>query len=421
MPSNCIYQNVEYRFRVNNGPMPGYLRVLGDNLIIVRDFNAASGLNLYKEEGWGLRVAHLQNGERMVLATNGGGKPMTLEEFRANDARQWFDIMEPTYSVRREPNQCMPGTSVKEYHPFLLESVRLRSPVSKKVNKDLVVGGVNDNKNFDQLELCIVSTTFGCDKFIPSNCIYQNVEYRFRVNSPVKGYLKVQDDAIEIVEDFNDASGLNLYREEGWGLRVAHIDDDGIRKVFSTNGAGNPITLVEQIKDDDKQWFEILESNNRRTEQDGCVPDTAATENQLFKLRSVDLNSYLAKRFFSKLVVSSSKIPRMELELCLALREEPCRVQSSPNCIYQGMPYRLRVESPIVGYLTVKNNRVEIVEKFYDADGFILSTDGGLKVEHIERDGSLRAFTINGPELRVALEEPETAAIKQSFTIDLLQ
>ncbi|KAF9919383.1 hypothetical protein BGZ65_012224, partial [Modicella reniformis] len=82
-----------------------------------------------------------------------------------------------------------------------------------------------------------------------------------------------------------------------------------------------------------------------------------ATEHQLFKLGSADLHSYLAKRYFSDLVVSSSK-----------------------------------------------------------------DTDDGLKVEHIERDGSRVAFTINGPgRLPVTLEKPEKAAIRQSFTIDLYQ
>ncbi|KAF9356322.1 hypothetical protein BGX26_005427 [Mortierella sp. AD094] len=154
-------------------------------------------------------------------------------------------------------NRCIPETSVKEYHPFNLKSSKLNSFVSKEMEDSLIVGGVNGNKNFQQLELCIVSSDFGCDANIPSNCIYENVEYRFRVNQPVKGYLKVVGDVVEIVEDFYEGSGLNLYKEEGWGLRIAHLRY-GERTVFATNGGGNPLTLEPARMNDARQWFQIL-------------------------------------------------------------------------------------------------------------------------------------------------------------------
>ncbi|KAF9950616.1 hypothetical protein BGZ65_006503, partial [Modicella reniformis] len=150
MPSNCIYENVEYRFRVE-GPITGYLSVTGNEVMIIPEFNYASGLNLYKEEGWGLRIAYLNYGTRLVFATNGGGNPLTLEEFRSNDARQWFQIMEPNYSVRKEPNQCIPETNIKEYHPFDLKSSDLNSMVSRMMDDYLLVGGINGNKNLEQL------------------------------------------------------------------------------------------------------------------------------------------------------------------------------------------------------------------------------------------------------------------------------
>ncbi|KAG0222208.1 hypothetical protein BGX31_009282 [Mortierella sp. GBA43] len=149
---------------------------------------------------------------------------------------------------------CVPGVTVREYHPFYLESVKLESLVSKKPEESLVVGGIRGNKEFQQLEVCAVSSDYGCDRNIPSNCIYPDVEYRFRVNSPVRGHLKINDNKeLEIVENYSDAPGLNLYRKEGWELRVAHRQEDGSRAVISTNGGGRAITLVEQVKNDARQ------------------------------------------------------------------------------------------------------------------------------------------------------------------------
>ncbi|KAG0204384.1 hypothetical protein BGX28_003636 [Mortierella sp. GBA30] len=267
MPSYCIYENVEYRFRVN-GPIKGYLKIIGNHVVIVDNFADASGLNLYKEEGWGLRVAHLHYGSRSVFATNGGGSAVTLETQRTGDARQWFRII-PSQEVNQEPlqapaapTQCVPETSIKEYHPFELKSSKLNSIISKKIQSNLIVGGVNGNKNYEQLEMCIVSSGYGCDKTIKSHCIYQNVEYRFRVNKPVKGYIKIVGDEMDIVQDFYDASPLNLYKEAGWGLRIAHTKSDGSRSVWATNGGGSPVTLEPVRSNDARQWFQIMESNS---------------------------------------------------------------------------------------------------------------------------------------------------------------
>lgn len=166
-----------------------------------------------------------------------------------------------------EPNECIPETSIKEYHPFQLKSSKLNSLVSKSVDGDLVVAGINGDKHLQQLELCIVSTDFGCDKYIPSNCIYQNVDYRFRVNRPIQGYLRVSESAVHIVGSFQNASPLNLYKEGGWGLRIAQRQHDGSRLVFSTDGGGKPITLVKPIKNDAQQWFQIIESARYRQQQ----------------------------------------------------------------------------------------------------------------------------------------------------------
>jgi len=162
--------------------------------------------------------------------------------------------------VAEELDRCVPGTTLKEYHPFYLESVDLESLVSKKTDSQVLVGGIRGNKNFERLELCIVSSTYECDPYIPSKCILDDKEYRFRVNGPLRGYLKVGEDDIEIVDNFDDASGLSLRREErGRGFRVVHTEEDGLHVVFTTHGGGHRITVEEPFKNDPRQWFEILE------------------------------------------------------------------------------------------------------------------------------------------------------------------
>ncbi|KAF9195671.1 hypothetical protein BGZ50_003841 [Haplosporangium sp. Z 11] len=160
-------------------------------------------------------------------------------------------------------NECIPETTIKEYHPFNLKSWKLNSLVSKEINDNVIVGGVNGDQNLQQLEMCIVSSDYGCNANIPSNCIYENVEYRIRVQEPVQGYLRIAGELIEIVEDFHDASGLNLYKEAGWGLRIARLNYDGSRSVFATNGGGNPLNMEPPRMNDSRQWFQIIEPQLR--------------------------------------------------------------------------------------------------------------------------------------------------------------
>ncbi|KAG0341486.1 hypothetical protein BG005_002936 [Podila minutissima] len=156
---------------------------------------------------------------------------------------------------------CIPETSIREYHPFLLNCSKLEAYVSKMRVDSITVGGMPRNKNFQELELCVVSSEYGCNAEIRSNCIYQHVDYRFRVHSPVRGYLRVVGNEVDIVKDFKDASNLNLYREVGWGLRIAHLKKDGSRVVFSATEEGEPIELEEVVSNAERQWFQLIESN----------------------------------------------------------------------------------------------------------------------------------------------------------------
>ncbi|KAG0010062.1 hypothetical protein BGZ82_003713 [Podila clonocystis] len=158
-----------------------------------------------------------------------------------------------------DPNECIPETNIKEYHPFLLKSYGLDILLSKHINSNLLVSGFpSRSKYFQELEFCIVSTDDECTTDIAANCIYEGVEYRFRVNNPIQGYLSIEDEQVRIVPDFKDASGLNLYRGADGGMHVAHRNPDGSRSVFETGTPGRAVVVTELELHNYKQWFQII-------------------------------------------------------------------------------------------------------------------------------------------------------------------
>ena len=141
--------------------------------------------------------------------------------------------------------------------------MNLRTIISKR-DDNILVGGMLGNSLFQELELCVVSTDAECNPPYDTNCIYENVEYRFRVNSPIKGYLRVVDNEVEIVPNFSQASGLNLHQISGWYLRVGHKDRTGLLQVFSAPRAGMPIVVEDAAFNRQSQYMEIKKSSYRK-------------------------------------------------------------------------------------------------------------------------------------------------------------
>lgn len=161
----------------------------------------------------------------------------------------------------RGDNQCLPG-GLKEYQTFNVMSYNLRSIISKELEGDIVVAGIPENKMFQELEFCIVSTDAECNPPYPTHCIYDNVEYRFRVNGPIKGYLRVVGNDVIIVPDFLDASGLNLQMISSTAaLRIGYKDYSGKTQVFSTPRAGYPIVVEEPVSNKISQWIVLQKTS----------------------------------------------------------------------------------------------------------------------------------------------------------------
>ncbi|KAF9333855.1 hypothetical protein BG006_003059 [Podila minutissima] len=176
-----------------------------------------------------------------------------------------FEGFDSDYRGGNLGNKCLPSGNVKEYETFQLKSWNLNSMVSKELDDNILVGGVSGNKNFQELELCVVSTEGECNPPYDTHCIYENVEYRFKVQGPQKGYLRVANNVVEIVPHFHDATGLNLQLiSSGAAVRVGYKDHFGHVQVFSAPRAGQPIVVEEAVANKVSQWMAPVKTTPRK-------------------------------------------------------------------------------------------------------------------------------------------------------------
>ncbi|KAF9375330.1 hypothetical protein CPC16_000784 [Podila verticillata] len=426
--SSCISGNTPYRFRMN-GPLQGYLHIEGPFLRIVKEFEAASSLEFQKNEPYGLRVVHVNGGGvSKALTVFQAGHPLVLD-YPKSGTRQLFELLPPNNIKRVNApvsNKCVPEVGIKEYQPFQLLSFSLDSFVSKQPNDDILVGGIYGNKNFQELEFCVVTTDDECTSEIDADCIYEDKEYFFRVTGPAQGYLRIQGDTIRIVENFEEASQLSLYRAAGWGLRITHEDYSGRRLVFSTTEPGEKIRL-EEPQPTSRQSFrlEALDAVNEKDVLGGiaCVPGTSIREYHPFMLKSSNLDSYVSKMRFDNILVGGIRGNKafQELVLCIVSGELGCNAKTKSNCIYENVEYKFRVNSPIQGYLRIVDNQIDIIEDFDIASSLTLTmyqeAGWGLRIAHVKKNGSRIVFSATEQGEPIELEAPVANAKRQWFQI----
>ncbi|KAG0336744.1 hypothetical protein BG000_006218 [Podila horticola] len=111
--------------------------------------------------------------------------------------------------------KCLPEitTTIRQNHLFQLKSY-WRNIVSLKYKDDLLVvyDGQNDDKSYLPLELCIVTSDQECTSEPEQEfgCVYEDVEYYIRVQSPVQGYFYGANSYLSITKDYQDASYFSL-------------------------------------------------------------------------------------------------------------------------------------------------------------------------------------------------------------------
>ncbi|KAG0268718.1 hypothetical protein BGZ95_002339 [Linnemannia exigua] len=162
------------------------------------------------------------------------------------------------FDAYRGDNECVVRGSILEYQTFEIKSWNLGSIVSRERNGDLVVAGISGSDVLEKLEFCVVSSEGECNPPFATHCIYENVEYRVRVNGPIKGYLRVIGGEVIIVPNFLEATGLNLQMiSDNAALRIGYKDMSGRTQVFSSPRAGNPIVVEEAVPNKVSQWVEL--------------------------------------------------------------------------------------------------------------------------------------------------------------------
>ncbi|KAF9359499.1 hypothetical protein BGX34_008323 [Mortierella sp. NVP85] len=153
-------------------------------------------------------------------------------------------------------SDCLPTTSVREYQPFKIQSVKLDRLLAKEFGSNLVLGSGSPEET---LSVCVVTGDGPCDRQPPPYCIRQNVNYRIRVEKPIRGYLMVQEeDLVVITHDIGQASDFQMYDDDE--LRIVYLNPKDEPLAITTNGQSAPVTLRKPEKDI-KQSFQLLPTN----------------------------------------------------------------------------------------------------------------------------------------------------------------
>ncbi|KAG0330278.1 hypothetical protein BG004_002135 [Podila humilis] len=268
--TNCINKNNDkYRFRVHQ-PLKGYLKVRGPLIVIVPQYEDATPMTVIAADDGGnlqndlVRVAVGEFQHRLVLETNVPGTPLDMTVEKSGDASQIFHLAKTSNQLENvavDLKECVPGIIVKEYEIFQLFSFATLTYVSKQRDSNTVYTGIYQDANYQQLDFCVVSTDGNCNPGVPTNCIYPDVEYRIKVDSPVKGYLAVlEDSSVHIVPDYKLASGFNLFQQHdsftGIAYHGATSDNNGF--AIAAMGKGKPVVMILIKGLEPRQWF-VLE------------------------------------------------------------------------------------------------------------------------------------------------------------------
>lgn len=108
-------------------------------------------------------------------------------------------------------------TDIAESQPFQLSNPNTNSISLKHPGKEsLVYEGIDGEKRFLPLQLCVVSTADqDCVANEKSTCIYEDFEYRLRVFAPMSGYLAVQSHSVYMVSSYEEATDFSLVQGDG--------------------------------------------------------------------------------------------------------------------------------------------------------------------------------------------------------------
>ncbi|KAG0089009.1 hypothetical protein BGZ93_010083, partial [Podila epicladia] len=301
-------------------------------------------------------------------------------------------------------SRCLPETSIKEYRSFRLLSDELDTFVSKKIDGNRLVGGVTGDKNLQQLEFCVVSADIECNPRFPTNCIFENVDYRFRVKGPEKRFLQIDGHYVRIVKNFEDASPLSLSNDDRQGVRITYKHDDGDRNVLATSKSdeqGKPIVLEYPQKNRQRQRFSLVEPRSARDMVESphkrCLPDINVKLHEYFLLKNYAYNSLISMSHETPFVLGGDQDNDglQQLVFNIVSVNEKDRTDAPEGCILEDVEYLFHITAPIYGYLRVSDQHLTVVNMPEDATPlyFHKSAGQGLRIAEITPKGPLAVAT----------------------------
>ncbi|KAF9282418.1 hypothetical protein BGZ74_002157, partial [Mortierella antarctica] len=314
-----------------------------------------------------------------------------------------------------EPNQCVPHVAIKEYEAFELYSYDLDSFVSNLPGHDVVVGGDPLDKHLQQLQFCIVSSDHECNPKFPTNCIYENVQYRYRVHGSEKGYLRIQDGLVRIVPEFEDATGLNLLWDDNRGLRIAKQNKKGSVSVLATTVPGKALTLQGATRPIDSQFFALskLETPFKR-----CLPDTYVKVNEPFIVKNHEFDTLISIVTGNNLlragIDGSKQFQKLEFTVTPYFNDDA----AGGECLREDFQYRFKVTGQISGYIQVDKGFLSIVPEFDAASPlyFHKSSGQGLRIGQSTLKGPL-AVTADRLGSPLNFQRPVSGNKRQVFDL----
>ncbi|CAO3568698.1 unnamed protein product [Mortierella alpina] len=306
-------------------------------------------------------------------------------------------------------------TNVNEYKSFRLLSHELGTYVSKKLDGSHLVGGVEGDKNLETLEFCAVSSDHHCDPFFTTSCVLENVDYHFRVKNSLKRYLKVDGQYVRIVDTFEEASSWSLFNDDDLGVRIAHEDEGGERKVFTINGddGSQSIVLEDLQQKGDHQRFDIAMTHIPK-----CLPDIYVKESELFLIKHQQFNSFVSL-INGNNVMNAGVKDNQDLQVLKFSVAKYNKAEVSGDCIYEDVEYRFRVHGPTIdGFLQIEGGLLIVVSEYENASAlhFHKPSGQGVRISQITSRG-IRAVVAKSPTMPLFIDHPQFKTADQMFDL----
>ncbi|KAG0015914.1 hypothetical protein BGZ81_011481 [Podila clonocystis] len=264
---DCIYEDVDYRFSVT-GQISGFLHIENGFITIVPEFDEASPLYFHKSSGQGLRIGQWTLTGPYVVTTTELGMPLSFQRPQSGNKRQVFELIPSNrVSEKESVSECLPDTDVSEGMPFLVKNYALNSVVSIKHGNHILVGGIDGNRNFEEVEFNVRPFN---GQMNTGHCLREDFDYRFEVRvGHIRGYLQVQHDLLVIVRDSDEASPLYFHKSSGQGLRIAEMTPRGPR-VITNEYSGMPLVFERPESKNVGQVFELIPARDMDKKVEAC-------------------------------------------------------------------------------------------------------------------------------------------------------